>query len=89
MEGLVEHAWPSVKVEKNRRSACNESGVKQGRDRFEVAITRPFLPQPCGKGFASGGAQKGQVKDVSPHLKDELAAEMPRLADVMGLGGLR
>jgi hypothetical protein len=39
---------------------------------FEAAITGPFLPQPCGKGFASGGAQKGQVKDVSPHLKDEL-----------------
>ena len=26
---------------------------------------------------------------VSPHLKDELAAEMPRLADAVGLGGLR
>jgi hypothetical protein len=26
---------------------------------------------------------------ASPHLKNELAAEMPRLADAMGLGGLR
>jgi hypothetical protein len=34
MEGLIDHARPSVKVEKNRRTACNESGAKQSRDRL-------------------------------------------------------
>jgi hypothetical protein len=34
-------------------------------------------------------AEAGIECSVSPHLKDELAAEMTRLADAMGLGGLR
>jgi hypothetical protein len=34
-------------------------------------------------------AKAGIECSVSPHLKDELAAEMTRLADAMGLGGLR
>jgi len=55
MECLVDHARPSIKVEKNRHGACNESGAKRAAIVFEVAITRPFLLQPCGKSAASGG----------------------------------
>ena len=34
MEGLVDHARPSVKVEKNRRALAMRSGAKQGRYRL-------------------------------------------------------
>jgi len=48
----------------------------------------PFSPgKASGRMFAQ--AEAGIECSVSPHLKDELAAEMTRLADAMGLGGLR
>jgi hypothetical protein len=91
MEGLVDHARPSVKVEKNRRSACNESGAKQGRDRFRGCHNSTFPTAASRQGLRVRRRSKGQDRycqarrTVSRAVADKegvkAAAQYPRLTN--------